>query len=323
MELLYLVFARMPGESYRSRLRSLLVRLCDVFQAVMSSLVCWFWRQKDITGGSSHKYFCRDKRRVLSRQTRVCRDRTRLLSRQRYTCRKKTFVARKLCLSLQNICRDKNFSQQTRVCRDKHIFVATKDLFVATKMILVAVAANDRKRGKEHALLWGDPEGVQLDVSDGRCLAQNLGEGHLSYLLQLDCTHTHTHNTHTHTHTHTHTDCWKKGWFRLEYLDIYIACSSSHAGHPIVLQVVRIPERAFSHLPKLGQLELSGATYRQWRTTPLWTCPNSRTLFLNNNLDLTAVPKNLPAASTSSTCRYVHWLDGLLESRDGSIGPGD
>ena len=63
---------------------------------------------------SQQAYFCRDKRCVLSRQTRVCRDKSKLY-----------------------------------VCRDKHTFVATKDYFcldkkiVATKIILVAAPAND------------------------------------------------------------------------------------------------------------------------------------------------------------------------------------
>ena len=35
-EFMYLVFTRMPGESYRRRLRSLLLCLCDVFPALMS-----------------------------------------------------------------------------------------------------------------------------------------------------------------------------------------------------------------------------------------------------------------------------------------------
>ena len=34
VEFMYLVFTRMPGESYRRRLRSLLLYLCYVFQAV-------------------------------------------------------------------------------------------------------------------------------------------------------------------------------------------------------------------------------------------------------------------------------------------------
>ena len=41
MEFLYLVFTRMPGESYSRRLRSLLY-LCYVFRALINSLVCWF-----------------------------------------------------------------------------------------------------------------------------------------------------------------------------------------------------------------------------------------------------------------------------------------
>ena len=39
-EFMYLVFTRMPGESCRRRLRSLLSCLCDVFRALISSPVC-------------------------------------------------------------------------------------------------------------------------------------------------------------------------------------------------------------------------------------------------------------------------------------------
>ena len=39
VEYMYLVFTRMPGESYRRRLRSLLLCLCDVFRALINSLV--------------------------------------------------------------------------------------------------------------------------------------------------------------------------------------------------------------------------------------------------------------------------------------------
>ena len=62
-----------------------------------------------------------------------------LLSRQKYTCRDKTSVVTKLCLS-----RKKRrfflfiFFRQTRVCRDKHIFAATKDVFCCDKNELVA-----------------------------------------------------------------------------------------------------------------------------------------------------------------------------------------
>ena len=38
VEFLYLVFTRMPGESYRRRLMSLLAYLCDVFRALINSL---------------------------------------------------------------------------------------------------------------------------------------------------------------------------------------------------------------------------------------------------------------------------------------------
>ena len=39
---MYLVFTRMPGETYSSRLRSLLLYLCYVFRALINSLVCGF-----------------------------------------------------------------------------------------------------------------------------------------------------------------------------------------------------------------------------------------------------------------------------------------
>ena len=103
--------------------------------------------KNSIVGGSCHKYdFCRDKHA-----------KTRLLSRQKYACRyfflfyffklykhvlylspNNSFVATNIILSRQ------------KFCRNKHIFVATKDLFcrdkafVATKIVLAAVPANDR-----------------------------------------------------------------------------------------------------------------------------------------------------------------------------------
>ena len=40
VEYMYLVFTRMPCESYRRRLRSLLLCLCDVYRALIYSLVC-------------------------------------------------------------------------------------------------------------------------------------------------------------------------------------------------------------------------------------------------------------------------------------------
>ena len=42
VEFMYLVFTRMPGESYRRRLRSLLLYLCYVFRTLINSPVCWF-----------------------------------------------------------------------------------------------------------------------------------------------------------------------------------------------------------------------------------------------------------------------------------------
>ena len=40
VEFMYLAFTRMPGESYLRRLRPLLVYLCYVFRALITSLVC-------------------------------------------------------------------------------------------------------------------------------------------------------------------------------------------------------------------------------------------------------------------------------------------
>ena len=41
VEFMYLLFTRMSGENFRSRLRSLLFCLCDVFRTLINSLVCW------------------------------------------------------------------------------------------------------------------------------------------------------------------------------------------------------------------------------------------------------------------------------------------
>ena len=50
---LYLVFTRMPGESYHRRLRSLVLSWFDVFWALINSLVCWFWIFAHHLGGYS------------------------------------------------------------------------------------------------------------------------------------------------------------------------------------------------------------------------------------------------------------------------------
>ena len=42
VEFMSLVFTHMRGESYHRQLRSLLLCLCDVFQMLINSLVCWF-----------------------------------------------------------------------------------------------------------------------------------------------------------------------------------------------------------------------------------------------------------------------------------------
>ena len=40
VEFMYLAFTRMAGESYRRRLRSLVLYLCYIFRALINSLVC-------------------------------------------------------------------------------------------------------------------------------------------------------------------------------------------------------------------------------------------------------------------------------------------
>ena len=80
---------------------------------------------------SRQTYFCRDKRRVLSGQTRVCRDTSTLVAskllleqcllRQTF-CRDKHCLSRlKTCFVATNTC----LLRQIRLCRDK-TFVATK-----------------------------------------------------------------------------------------------------------------------------------------------------------------------------------------------------
>ena len=125
--------------------------------------------------------FCRAKTRLLSRQKYTWREKKKkkksflykhvlylspnnsfvatnlILSRQKYTCRekkkkKKSFLYKHvLYLSPNNsfVATNLILSRQ-KFCRNKHTFVATKDLFcrdkafVATKIVLAAVPANDR-----------------------------------------------------------------------------------------------------------------------------------------------------------------------------------
>ena len=51
-EFIYLAFPRMPGESYRRRLGSLLLLcLCDIVRALINSLVCWFRNYESLIPG--------------------------------------------------------------------------------------------------------------------------------------------------------------------------------------------------------------------------------------------------------------------------------
>jgi len=116
----------------------LIITVTKLLAFVSTALNSYHWRElPQVAFLSRQAYFCRDKRRVLSRQTRVCCDKsipveTKRLSRQTELCRDKY-------LSWQTFCRNKNillrqtiFSRQN-VCHDKHTFVTTKDVFVARK----------------------------------------------------------------------------------------------------------------------------------------------------------------------------------------------
>ena len=70
VEFTYLVFTHMPGESYRRRLRSLLLHLCFVFRALINSLVCWFYLIENLAKVNVIT--------VLDRSTRVIRSHPRV-----------------------------------------------------------------------------------------------------------------------------------------------------------------------------------------------------------------------------------------------------
>ena len=95
---------------------------------------------------ATNHIFCSDKSMFVA--TKI------FLSRQKLCRDKLTFVATNMCLSRQNTSFVANklcFSRQT-FSRGKHTFVATKVMFrhdkhefVATKMVLVAAPANDKR----------------------------------------------------------------------------------------------------------------------------------------------------------------------------------
>jgi len=70
---------------------------------------------------------------------------TKKLSRQNDVCHDKCFVAIFLFLSRQKLCRDKHtfVAMKDVFCREKHVLI-----FVATKMSLVAALASDTQRGQ-------------------------------------------------------------------------------------------------------------------------------------------------------------------------------
>ena len=52
-EFMYLVFTGTPGESYRRRLVSLLLRLCDMFRALINSLDFYLKRTEETEAGGT------------------------------------------------------------------------------------------------------------------------------------------------------------------------------------------------------------------------------------------------------------------------------
>ena len=64
---MYLAFTRLPGESYRRRLRSLLLYLCYVFRALINSLACGFWKLYYAHCLSTYRYLKLVRRRTSRR----------------------------------------------------------------------------------------------------------------------------------------------------------------------------------------------------------------------------------------------------------------
>ena len=98
-----------------------------------------------VIGGSCRKYhFCRDKSFVATKHV-LCRDKsmfaaTERLSRQKLCLsRQNIFVATKL-LSCQIFVATNTCLSRQMFCRDKHTFVATKDVFCRNKSKFMFVA---------------------------------------------------------------------------------------------------------------------------------------------------------------------------------------
>ena len=75
---MYLVLTRVPGVSYRRRLRSLMLCLCDVFRALINSLVCWYCpkslvRKHAVRKKTKNKQKNKTKTRI-SEEDRGCRE---------------------------------------------------------------------------------------------------------------------------------------------------------------------------------------------------------------------------------------------------------
>ncbi|XP_076448716.1 uncharacterized protein LOC143285376 [Babylonia areolata] len=77
----------------------------------------------------------------------------------------------------------------------------------------------------------------------------------------------------------------------------------------------RIPERAFAHLPKLVQLDLSSCKVQEVADNAFMDLPDLQNLFLNDNPDITSVPKNLPA----NLLRLYLQGDGISALRRGDF----
>ena len=127
---MYLVCARMPGESYRRRLRGLSftdistsptplvpTSLPPTTPQIRSTSRTYHWRELP------QVLFFVATNKCLSQRTCACRDKTRLSSWQKYACRDKTYF-----------CRDK-----TSICCDKIMFVATDTPFVRSMLVSTEV----------------------------------------------------------------------------------------------------------------------------------------------------------------------------------------
>ena len=120
---------------------------------------------------------------VLWRQTYLCRDKTRLLSRQTRVC----FVAINTCFSYR--CKHVFLlSQQTCVpliaanmCfsyRGKHVFLLSGQTCANTKMLIAAAPANDRSRRRRSKGV----ESTECDCAVSAFYTGSITQGPVAYM---------------------------------------------------------------------------------------------------------------------------------------------